>query len=116
GQVCRTAAGAACVGWDKHDVVGEQLRAPVEELGEGLLAVLGVELVFLLDRDPGEIESLALDLLISFRLLCLELCELVSRRLPFLAASNLVFRHLSSFRRAFEPNPSPDPTLQGTTK
>src|SRR6185295_7253488 len=86
---------------------------PVEELRECLLAVLGVELVFLLDRDPGEIESLALDLLVSLRLLCLELCELVPRRLPFLAASNLVFRHLSSFHRAFEPNPSPDRTIQG---
>src|SRR4029077_6359795 len=96
-------AGAVRVVRAEHDVVGEQLRAPVEELGEGLLAVLGVELVLLLDRDPGEIATLARDLLVSLRLLCLALCELVPPRLPFLAASNLVFRHLSSFRRAFEP-------------
>jgi hypothetical protein len=68
------------------------------KLGEGFLAVLGVELVLLLDLDPGEIETLALDLLVSLRLLGLELGELVPRRLPFLAGSDLVFRHLISLR------------------
>src|SRR5207244_7759581 len=77
----------------EHDVVGAQLRAPLEELGQGLLAVLGVELVLLLDRDPGEIATPSLDLLVSLRLLRLELGELVTGHLPFLAGSNLVFGH-----------------------
>src|SRR5213076_2408906 len=91
-----TRAGAERVVGAEHDVVGEQLRAPVEELGEGLLAVLGIELVLLLDRDPGEIETLPLDLLVSLPLLGLEPGELVPGRLPFLAGSGLVFRHLCS--------------------
>jgi hypothetical protein len=36
-----------------HDVVGEELRAAIEQLGERLLPVVGVELVLLRDRDPG---------------------------------------------------------------
>jgi hypothetical protein len=94
GQVCAAGTGAVRVVGAEHDVVGEQLRPPVEELGEGLLPVLGVELVHLLDRDPGEIETLALDFLVSLRLLGLELGELVPGRLPFLAGSDVVFRHL----------------------
>src|SRR5688500_3846212 len=39
-----------------HDVVGEELRAAVEQLGQRHLAVLGVELILLLDRDPRELE------------------------------------------------------------
>src|SRR5204863_6847370 len=97
-QVGAAGTGTVRVVGPEHDVVGEQLRAPVEELGESLLAVLGVELVLLLDRDPGEIATLALDLLVSLRLLRLELGELVPGRLPFLAGSNLVFRHLLSLR------------------
>src|SRR5262249_61933022 len=56
----------------EHDVVGEELRAAIEELGERLPAILGVELVLLLDRDPGQIEPLPLDLVVSARLLGLE--------------------------------------------
>src|SRR5438105_4547120 len=94
-------AGAAGAGTERvvgaeHDVVGEQLRAAVEELGKGLLAVLGVELVLLVDRDPREIETLALDLLVSLRLLGLKLCELAPSRLPFVAGSDLVLSHLIS--------------------
>src|SRR5215218_4263962 len=111
-------AGADRVVGPEHDVVGEQLRAAVEELGEGLLAVLGVELVLLLDRDPGEIEALSLDLLVSLCLLGLELGELVPGRLPFLAGSDLVFRHLISLQSDSsvprEPNPSSDRTLPGS--
>src|SRR2546423_15685295 len=98
-QVGATGAGAERVVGAEHDVGGEQLWAAVEELGEGLLAVLGVELVLLLDRDPGEIATLALDLLILLRLLGLEPGELVPGHLPFLAGSNLVFGHLVSSRR-----------------
>jgi hypothetical protein len=63
-------------------------------LRQALLAVLGVEHVLLLDADPGEIESLPLDLFGSLRLLCLELGELLTRRLPLLARPSPVLRHL----------------------
>ena len=85
----------------EHDVVGEQLRAAVEELGERLLAVLGVELVLLLDLDPGELEALCLDLFVLLRLLGLELGELIACRLPFLAGSSLVLGHLISLPSDF---------------
>src|SRR4051812_49629316 len=95
-QVAAAGAGAERVVGAEHDVVGEQLRAPVEELYETLLAVLGVELVLLLDRDPGEIATLPRDLVVSLRLLRLELGELLTGRLPFLTGSDLVLGHLSS--------------------
>src|SRR4029077_3262716 len=45
--------------------------------------------------DPGQVATLGNDLLVSFPQLCLELRELVSSRLPFLASSNFVFGHLT---------------------
>src|SRR2546428_23220 len=105
-------AGAERVVGAEHDVVGEQLRAPVEELAQGLLAILGVELVLLVDPDPGQIATRSRDLLVSLRLLGLELRELVPGHLPFLAGSDLVFRHLISLQSdsalPHEPDPSSD--------
>src|ERR671931_1618757 len=93
-EVGAAGAGTVFVVGPEHDVVGEELRAAVEQLREGLLALLGVELVLLLDRHPRELEPLLLDLLVSLRLLGLELRELIAGRLPFLASSDLVLRHL----------------------
>ena len=73
------------------------LRAAVnarEELGQGRRAVLGVELVLLLDPDPGQIATRSRDLLVSLGLIGLELRELVPGHLPLLAGSDPVFRHL----------------------
>src|SRR5207244_9083519 len=83
-----------------HDVVGEKLRAAFEQLGELLLAALGVERVVLLHRHPGKLAPLPLDFLVALGLLRLELRELVARRLPFLAGSDPVFRHLRSSYQA----------------
>src|SRR5205085_1211478 len=57
-QVRTPGAGAELVIGPVHDVVGEQLRAPVKELCERLLPVLGVELVLLLHRNPGKLTPL----------------------------------------------------------
>ena len=59
----------------EHDVVGEELGAAVEELGEGLLPLLGVELVLLVHRDPGKLAPLLHDLPAEFGVLGLELCR-----------------------------------------
>src|SRR4029079_7548226 len=72
----------------------EQLRAPVEQLGQRLLAVLGVELVLLFDRHPGQRQPLLVNLTVSLRLLGLEFRQLVSGRLPVLASSDRVLGHL----------------------
>src|SRR5256885_15898114 len=94
-QVRASRAGAKLVIRPEHDVVGEQLRAPVEKLGERLLPVLGVELVLLLHPDPGKLAALFGHLLAELRVLGLELRELISSSLPFLAASNFVVLHRS---------------------
>ena len=83
-----------------HDVVGEELRAAVEEVGERLLPVLGVEDVLLLHRNPRKLHPLALDLLVSRSRLGLELRQLVTGCLPFLPGSDLVFRHRVTSRCA----------------
>src|SRR5918996_1544346 len=79
-----------------HDVVREELRAAIEQIGESPLPGVGVELVLLLDRDPGELEPLPLDLLVSLGVFRLELGQLVACRLPLVARSNLVPSHLVS--------------------
>src|SRR3954452_1659430 len=94
-------AGADLVVRPVHDVVGEQLGAAVEERGEALPAVLGVELVLLLDRDPGKPLALLPDLVVALGLLGFELGELRPCRLPFLSRSGLLLRHLGSFLSRF---------------
>jgi hypothetical protein len=49
----------------EHEVVDQQLRAPVEELGQRLRPVLGLEAVVLLDRDPRQLLPLPGELVAS---------------------------------------------------
>jgi len=79
-----------------HDVVGQKLRAAVEQPTELLLAVFCVERVFLLHRYPGKLAPLALDFLVALSLLRLEPCELSALSLPLLTCSDLVVWHLRS--------------------
>src|SRR5215213_3830174 len=92
-QVRAPGAGAELVIGPEHDVVGEELRAPVEELGEGLLPVLAVEPVLLLHRNPGKLTSLLGHPLAELGVLGLELRKFIASRLPFLAGSDLVLGH-----------------------
>src|SRR4051812_47659070 len=92
-QVRTSRAGAVGVVGPEHDVVGEQLRAPVEELGERLLAVLGIEAVLLLDGNPRELTALFGHLLAELGVLGLELGQLIASGLPFLARCDLVVGH-----------------------
>src|SRR5436853_7826592 len=94
-QVRASRTGAKRVIRAEHDVVREELRAPIEELGERPLPVLGVELVLLLHRDPGKLTSLLGRPLAELGVLGLELREFIASRLPFLAVSDLVRGHRS---------------------
>src|SRR2546423_14633368 len=94
-QVRAPRAGAELVIGPEHDVVGEELRAAVEELGERPLPVLGVELVLLLHGDPGKLTSLLGHPLVELGVLCLELRKFIASRLPFLTGPDLVRGHLS---------------------
>src|SRR5215216_4203488 len=51
----------------EHEVVDEQLRAPVEELGEGLRAFVGLEAVVLVDTHPRKVSPLARQLVTAAR-------------------------------------------------
>src|SRR5262249_16602832 len=83
----RGADWAACLeGRSKHKVVDEQLGAAVEELGEALSAVLGLEPVVLLDWDPGQLAPLPGQLVAAACELLLLLQQLVAFRLPLLPA------------------------------
>src|SRR6266536_5475789 len=53
----RTGRAAGLVAGAEHEVVDEQLRAPVEELAKWLLAVVRVEAVLLLHPHPGQLAS-----------------------------------------------------------
>src|SRR6266480_3435313 len=77
----------------EHEVVDQQLRAPVEQLGERLLALVRVELVVLLDRDPRQLAPLACQLVVAARQLLLALEQRVARLAPFLPRAHLVTRH-----------------------
>jgi hypothetical protein len=100
GQPGAAGAGAEGVIRAEHDVVGEQLGAAVEQFGEGLLTICGVEPVLRADRHPGQIAALGRDLLVPSRLLGLEPRKLLPGRLPFLAASYPVLGHGASSGRA----------------
>src|SRR5215208_6720519 len=92
-QVRAPGAGAELVLRTKHDVVGEELRAPVEELGERLFAISGVELVILLHRNPRKLATLLGHPLTELGVLSLELRQFITSRVPFLARSDLVLGH-----------------------
>ena len=83
----------AVPGRPEHEVVDEQLGAAVEEIGEGLRAVLGLEPVVLLDRDPGQLAPLPGQLVAAAGELLLLLQQLVALRLPLLLRADPVLRH-----------------------
>jgi len=74
-------------------VVDEQLLAAAEEFGERLVAVLGLEPVLLLDRNPRQLAPLARQLVAAAGELLLVFQQLVTLRLPFLVRADLVCRH-----------------------
>jgi hypothetical protein len=74
-------------------VIDEELGATPEELRQALGALLGVEDVLLLDRDPGQLLTHARDLVASAKVALLGFEQLSARRQPFLARSGLVVGH-----------------------
>ena len=81
------------VGRPEHEVIDEQLRSAVEQLGERLGALVGLKPILLLHRHPRQIASLA-------RELVAEACQLLFSRQqrlpgsePLFASSNLMIGH-----------------------
>src|SRR6266498_5974754 len=80
----------------EHEVVDEQLRATVEELGERLRPRLGLEAVVLLDRHPGELPPLPRELVAASGELLLFGEQLLAGRIEFLLCADLVLGHCLS--------------------
>src|SRR5262245_64922898 len=76
------------VAWSEHEVVDEQLGSPVEQLRERLLAVVGVEAVLLLDRDPGQLASLPGEVVADPGVLLFAHEKPIARGKPFFAWSD----------------------------
>src|SRR4029453_9140447 len=77
----------------EHEVVDDKLTATVEQLCQRPRAVVGVEGVFLLDRDPWQLPPLTRQFVAQARVLLLVHEELLPRRTPFVARTNPVLRH-----------------------
>src|SRR5919199_2474477 len=73
----------------EHEVVDQELRAPVEELGQRLRSVLGLEAVRLLDRDPRQLLPLAGELVAPTGELLLLRQQRDAGGQPLLASSGL---------------------------
>jgi hypothetical protein len=76
-----------------HQVIDEQLRAPVEELRQGLRSVAGREAILLLDGHPRQLLALAGELVAATGQLLLALEQLLARDQPLLARPDPVLRH-----------------------
>src|ERR671910_2335249 len=61
----RADGAAGLVGGTEHEVVDQQLRAPVEELCKRLGPCIGLEAVLLVDRHPGELPSLSREFVVA---------------------------------------------------
>jgi hypothetical protein len=89
GEARAPRAGAAREALAEHQVVDEQLRAPVEQVGQRARAVLGLEAVLLLDRHPWQLAALTVELALAPVELLLLLAQGVVCGLPFLSRHDL---------------------------
>ena len=87
---------AGLVAGPEHEVVDEQLGAPVEELAERLLAVVGVEAVLLLHRHPRQLASLPRELVAEPCVLLLADEQPLACGEPLLTGSDLCAQSSSS--------------------
>src|SRR5206468_11006258 len=79
----------------EHEVVDEQLGAPVEQLAERLLAVVRIESILLLHAHPRQLASLPGELVTEPGVLLLADEELVARGEPFFARCQPAINHAS---------------------
>src|SRR5215207_6616335 len=77
----------------EHEVVDEQLRAAVEELGKRLRPLVGLEDVLLLDRNPRQIPAPAGELIALAHIRLLGIEQLTPFGEPFVSCPFAVVRH-----------------------
>jgi hypothetical protein len=86
---------AGLVARAEHEVVDEQLRAPVEQLEERLVAIVRVEAVLLLHRYTRQLASLPRDLVAEPGVLLLTGEQLLACGEPLFAGSDPVSHRVS---------------------
>src|SRR5207248_3280943 len=89
-----------------HEVVDEELRAAVEELGQRLRPLVGVEAVLLVEPHPRQLSPFLRELVVALRELLLALAELLPGGQPLLARPRRVLGHRSLL---FSPYDRPRP-------
>ena len=90
----RSTSGNLPRSWAEHEVVDEQLSAAVEELArQRARALVGLEAVLLLERDPGQLAALACELFAHPGVFLLALEQFLASRQPFLTGADLVLRY-----------------------
>src|SRR5881394_2390867 len=87
----------------EHEVVDEQLRAALEQLGEARLAAVGVEPIILLDPDPRQRLALLGNRVALVRQRFLRLEQLEPLAKPVLTAGDGVRRHCNLLSSAVSP-------------
>jgi hypothetical protein len=80
----------------KHEVVDEELRAPVEHILQRLVALLGVERINLIDSYPGQLLSQPRNVVAAPRQVLLGGKQIASRVQPSLACCCHMCRHHAS--------------------
>jgi len=82
----------------EHEVVDEELRASIEEIGEGRSALVGLETVLLIDSNPRQLLPPLRQFVATSRQLLLGLEQLQACRKPLFTCSDLVIS------RCFSPS------------
>src|SRR5262249_45091181 len=84
------------VGRAEHEVIDEELRAAIEQLGEDLLARLGLETILLLELDPGQLAARPGELVAEPGMLLLTREQRLAGSDPLFAGSDSVSSHFVS--------------------
>jgi len=82
----------------QHELLHDELRATIEQIGELLAAIWSLKNVILFDRDPGQLSAQPGDLVAAPRQVLLGSEQIEPRFQPFLACYDRMGRHsLSPF-------------------
>src|SRR5262245_9155547 len=89
----RAGRAAGAVIGSEHEMIDEQLRAALEQIGQGGAAFVGVETIFLVDLHPGQFLAAARQLVAAAGQVLLGLEQVEALCAPLFAGSNPVGRH-----------------------
>src|SRR5437667_206211 len=77
----------------EHEMIDEQLRAALEQIGQGGAAFVGVEAIVLVDLDPGQLLAAARQLVAAVGQVLLGLEQVEALGAPLFAGNNPMSRH-----------------------